>query len=220
MAKTVKNNIAGSEFWVNSDELTFSEILTGSRIPSKWSRFDFIYDQCANMIVKPVNGYVLNLYPKPELILINNNTVRLRQKTHAEIWVKPRKDDALYALDKTWQRQFYPSKNIFTDDSCFLATYRFYMPWIIDQNINARIEQVLDEDTCFVIDPTIINFTQLEKVDILETHFIDFKIKKEGSHMYEGDNTEYGIIGIGTPMYDIVFEINEKDIEVLREQYR
>lgn len=218
MARSNKNNIGGSEFWLNSENLSFKEILIGSRIPEKWSKFNLIEDYYKDFIIKPVNRYVSNLYPKPEIVSINNNTIRLRQKTHAEIWVKPRNEvNVLYALDKTWQRQFYPSNIFMNNNSCFAATYKFYIPWIIDRDLNAKIEQVLDEKTCFIVDPCTFNFWKTENEEYINTGFINFQIKREGSHMLDD---RYGIIDIGTPMYDVIFTLDNKDMEIFYEQYR
>jgi hypothetical protein len=210
----VKNGMRGSEFWLNSSELSFSQILTGSRVPAKWSKYSLIEEKYRNSIVKPVNRYVSNLYPRPEILSINNNTVKLRQKTHAEIWVDIKSDD-LYALDKCHQRQFYPSENKIDDPDSFEPTYKFYMPWIIDLNSMIEISPAGD---CFYSEKSIINTKENDIIlDFIDVPFIDFKIKRFGAHM---KNSNYGIIEIGTPMYDITLNLNDKDLEKINEQYR
>lgn len=215
MSRVTKNNVIGSEFWVNSASLTLWDILTESRLPDKWKRFDLIEDDYSRCLIKPINRYVSNLYPRPELISINTSdlSVTLRQNTHAEIWVKPNGDD-LYALDKTWQRQFYPSSNYYCHNECFDASYKFYMPWIIDDNVDATISKC--ENSPFVINTNNIVFNKSIISDRFPEYFIDFNIKKEGKHMI--GNT-YGIIDIGTPMYDIIIKLNSNQIEKVYEQY-
>lgn len=214
MSRITKDFIIGSEFWVNSANLTLWEILNESRLPDKWKRFDLIENNYKECLIKPINRYVSNLYQKPELLEINysNNTITLRQKTHAEIWVKPDHDD-LYALDKTWQRQFYPSQNKYIDEECFNPTYRFYMPWIIDDNIDVKISSCGDT---FKINNNSIKFNKTIMSDRVPEYFIDFKIKKHGPHMV---NETYGIIDIGTPMYDILIKLNNYQIEQVLSQY-
>jgi hypothetical protein len=213
MSDPVKNFISGSEYWLNSENLSFSEILNGSNLPDKWRRYDLLESEFDECLLRPVNRYVSNLYPRPELVHIEENNIILRQKTHAEIWVKPR-TDSLYALDKTWQRQFYPSKNRYIKDGCFDATYRFYMPWFIDSDATGYIYGC--SDSPFSVDDQVINFNKELRSSVLDAHFVDFKIKTEGKHMID---ERYGIIDIGTPMYDIHITLSENNIKRIEEQY-
>lgn len=209
--------IRGSEFWANSGEMSFKEIQSFSRVPERWAKFNYIEKEYYELPVKPVNRYVSNLYPRPELVSMDNGLVRLRQKTHAEIWVSPKENDGLYALDKTWQRQFYPSSTTFDSDQCFKATYRFYIPWFIDLDIEARIENVVGNEV-FVLEDRDISFSikDLSKDDS-DVQFVNFKIKTSGPHM---KTSAYGIIDIATPMYDIVFKVSEEEVEKIARQYR
>lgn len=215
MIKDIKNNMVGSDFWLNSEELSFSEITRESRIPDRWRRFDMIDDRYKVLLLKPINTYVSELYPRPEIVFIDkiSGRVTLRQKTHAEIWVSPSEEN-LYALDKTWQRQFYPSSNKYTKDNCFIATYKFYVPWVIDSDIKATVSSV--DNSPFSVENQEINFNSLDGLTLVDTNFVDFKIKIEGSHMV---NSKYGIIDIGTPMYDFTFILNYKQMERLVAQY-
>ena len=212
----VKNGIRGSEFWINSAELSFLELQNASHLLEHWKIYKYIHHLCKDFGIFPVNKYVLDLYPKPELVSIVNNTVTFRQRTHAEIWVEPY-EDSLYALDKCWQRQFYPSPNRMSDQGCFNPTYRFYIPWVPCSVNSFSINQIVDEQTPFVISP------QNYKIDVpnflthfYETGFVDFMIKKDGEHMADH---RYGIIDIGTAMYDMVVEMNEEQIEKVYKQY-
>lgn len=215
MSVPFKNNIYGSEFWLNSADLSFYHILTESRVPEKWKRFDFIEHKFLSLPIKPINRYVSNLYPRPELIAVDleDSKVILRQKTHAEIWVEP-KANGLYAIDKTWQRQFYPSQNMYLNDKCFSATYKFYMPWFFDGKANVKIFEV--EGSPFQVNMQECEFTSKDKNPEIEVNFVDFKIYKDGSHMI---NSKYGIIDIGTPMYDLHISLTEKEMVRVYEQY-
>lgn len=212
----IKNNIVGSEWWLNSEKYTWPEIVVGSRVMDAWARFNLIEPEYKNAILKPLNRYVSNLYPRPELVKIEENLAILRQRTHAEIWVDE-KADGLYALDKTNQRQFYPSEHNHNFSECYPASYRFYVPWFIDRNIEAEIKEITDEDTAFKIIPGGIRFYQQNiNSDYIDTNFINFGIKKSGSWMLDGRR---GIIPRLSAMYDIVIYLNETDMDLLRRQY-
>ena len=215
MSRIIKDYIVGSDFWVNSANLTLWEILSESRLPDKWKRFDLIEEIYHQSLIKPINRYVSNLYPRPELISIDidQSLVTLRQKTHAEIWVKP-KNNNLYALDKAWQRQFYPSENKNISNECFNASYKFYVPWIIDDNLNVTISSC--QNSPFKINTKSLKFNKAIMSDKFPEYFIDFNIKKEGDYMVEN---KYGIIDIATPMYDIIFRLSDEKIEKVYEQY-
>jgi hypothetical protein len=215
--KYTSDGAQGSDWWIKSANLTFSEILIGSSIPEKWSRYDLIKNDIINDIIQPVNKYVLALYPKPELISIKENIVVLRQKTHAEIWAQPSDKNTLYLVDKTWQRQFYPSINSIENNECFSPTYRFYMPWFFYKNIDVQISSVYDEYTPFIIKShKIINNVPEENSLHVDTNFIDFKVKKD---IVDKNNGRYGIIDIGTPMYDMSVKLTDREIVLLESQY-
>ena len=215
MIKDIKNNIIGSDFWLNSEELAFSEITKHSRVPERWRRFDMIDDKYKKLIIKPISTYVSELYPRPEIVFLDKNIgkVVLRQKTHAEIWVSPSEEN-LYALDKTWQRQFYPSSKKYLKEDCFIATYKFYVPWVVDDEVEAIIHGV--ESSPFSVEKQNIIFNKLDSLSVIDTNFVDFKIKMQGSHMV---NSIYGIIDIGTEMYDMSITLGKEQIERLVEQY-
>ena len=218
MIKDIKNNMVGSDFWLNSEELSFSEITRESRIPDRWRRFDMIDDRYKVLLLKPINTYVSELYPRPEIVFIDkiSGRVTLRQKTHAEIWVEP-KNKNLYALDKCHQRQFYPSKELFSGSECFTACYRFYIPWFINKNLIVKIKNIDNEFSPFVIqEKTFISDAPKEDAIIFNTEFVNFSIRKTRKHML---SDEYGIIDIASPMFDMVATLEDQDIDKLKEEY-
>jgi hypothetical protein len=213
----VKNGIKGSEFWINSSNLSFLQLQNAANLMVHWRIYGYINHLCRDFAILPVNKYVLDLYPRPQILSTVGNVVTFRQRTHAEIWVQPEEDN-LYALDKCWQRQFYPSPNKMINKECFDATYRFYIPWVPHSIKEYEIKQVNDEKTPFFISNKLLQLTPPgDKTDFYETEFVDFMIKKTGSHMA---NDKYGIIDIGTAMYDISVEMSEEQIEKLSKQYR
>jgi hypothetical protein len=212
-----KNYIAGSEWWVNSENLSFPEILIQSRVPPNWARYN-IYDiSNIDSILKPVNRYVLNLYPKPKILKIENNLVTFRQRTHAEIWVEEKNNNIIYALDKCHQRQFYPSLNNIENKDCFKPTYRFYIPWFINKDINITISSVEDENTPFYVNKkNIISKYINNNEEYVKTGFVDFKIKNTNDyHLKE----KYGIISKNTAMYDMSVVFTNEELLKLGDQY-
>lgn len=214
---TKKNNISGSQWWINSENLSLPEILKQSGLPDKWSRYNSKEILEISSILKPINNYVLNLYPKPEIINIKNNKITFRQRTHAEIWVEERKDGTLYALDKCHQRQFYPSFNNIENKECFDPTYRFYIPWFIDKNITIEITRIADEPTPFYINEKNIIGKPLHYLsDYAHSDFVDFKIKNTGDYYLK---EKYAIISKNTAMYDMSVVLNDEEISQIKDYY-
>lgn len=213
----VKNHIAGSEWWINSEDLSFSSILRQSKIPDHWARYDSKHIRDIRSVLNPVNKYVLSLYPRPKILSIVDNLVTLRQRTHAEIWVEDKGSDVVYAVDKCHQRQFYPSKNDMNAKGCFSATYKFYIPWFINKDVDVIIDTVQDEVTPFYVDKKIFTSRLIGmSTPYADTDFVDFKIKNSGDYfLKEG----YGIISKSTAMYDMSVVLTDEEISKLKEDY-
>jgi hypothetical protein len=212
-----KNGISGSEWWLNSENLSLPDILIQSRIPEKWSRYNSKDILNISSVLKPINNYVLNLYPKPQIMSINNNIVTFRQRTHAEIWVEEREDGTLYALDKCHQRQFYPSSNRIESEDCFDPTYKFYIPWFINKDIEIQINTVEDEDTPFYVgQQNFIGKSIQESLTYAYSEFVDFKIKNTGQYYL---NQKYAIISKNTAMYDMSALLSDAEIAQLKDYY-
>lgn len=217
MASKSKNYIEGSPFWVDSENLSFPELEKQSFVPEKWARYDLVEPEYKWLPIRPINRYVSNLYPRPELLSIDGNIVTLLQKTHAEIWVQPREDESLYALDKCHQRQFYPSSKSINSKDCFLATYRFYLPWIPGFSTNVKINKVSSLFSPFVIEEKNISFNPPQDNDTyVNTPFVNFNIKKYGEHMHDH---RYGIIEIGSPMFEIVLDVSDLMLLEIKKEY-
>lgn len=213
----VSRGRVGSKYWVNSEHDSFSDITKANfQLPTHWANSSFIRStEFSKNILKPVNGYSMIFWPKPELSLLDGKAV-LRYKTHAEIWLE-KMDKGLYALDKTWQRQFYPSNlTVTTPSDCFDALYKFYIPWLIDKEIECDVLEI--EESPFRIVKDKANFSELDDSLIWNVDWIHFAIKNNGDHIEEYHGDTYGIIERGSPICDIV--INDKQtIEELIKEY-
>lgn len=203
--------------WDKSDTKTFLETNSKSRVFEKWLRHDLVFrtDEYHGSIIKPLNTYVQNLYPAPILKSINNNTITLQQRTHAEIFLLM-EDTGLYHTDRPWIRQYYKSSRKYElPENCFDGVYRFYAPWFIDENVLANIEQA--EDSPFYIYNTKIMFSKHEELErFIEPPFIDFHFKSAGTHMIDDD---FGKIPRLSPMFNIVFEASDIIVERVRNFY-
>jgi len=207
----------GSKYWVNSEHDSFSDITkTNFQLPYHWGHSAYIKNtEYKYSVLKPVNGYAMHFYPKPELVL-NDDTAILRYKTHAEIWVE-QKDNGLYSLDKTWQRQFYPSQiQTNTPDNCFDALYKFYVPWVINKNIVCSIRQI--EESPFKIINNTIAFNKLEDELIWNVDWFHFAIKNIGDHIEEYRGDIYSILKIGSNICDVIIE-DESIVKELIKEY-
>ncbi|MEY3311976.1 MAG: hypothetical protein RL348_1319 [Bacteroidota bacterium] len=214
--RLVNKNRIGSEFWINSENKSFTEIIKANiTMPGVWASsqpivHSFYYDN----ILKPINGYAKEFWPRPKIIK-NNETIHLRYFTHAEIWFQPMRD-GLYALDKTWQRQFYPSEiSVGNLQGYFNACYKFYIPWIFDENLTLSIKEI--EDSPFKILNTKVNFYKLNQNEDWNCDWFHFLIKSEGDHIEKYNDYIYGVIPINTPICDIIIENKEIINKVERE---
>jgi hypothetical protein len=212
-----KNNISGSEWWINSENLPFSSIVRQSKMPDHWARYDSGYMKSITSVLHPINRYAFSLYPRPEILNINNNLVTFRQRTHAEIWVEDKGNNVLYALDKCNQRQFYPSENNLKSDECFSPTYKFYIPWFINKNVEITIDPVDEETPFYLIQKKINGKVIKHDTAYADTDFVDFKIKNTGRYYLK---EKYAIISKNTPMYDMSVVLNDEEIERLKNDYR
>jgi hypothetical protein len=203
-------NRLGSKYWINSEDEVFSTLVKESKMIPEFFDSRLLKNMgYEDKLLVPVNPYVAYFYPKPDLIKTDTG-ILLRQKTHAEIWVEYR-NESLYMLDKCWQRQFYPSKNSYNNLD-YKSLYKFYVPWTIEHEESFEIRSIGEP---FNVHTERIFFYKRDfNEPFIETPFIDFTINRNGPHM-KADN--YGIVGIGTPMYDIVINYGDLAEKVIKE---
>lgn len=211
-------NPKASTFWLNSGELSFSEIVNKSNCRRRYVEYQYILsnDKIKNSILKPINEYAYSLYPAPQIVKYENGFLYLRQRTHAEIWIRKNYNEGFYFLDRPYIRQFYPSLETMKSTECFLPTFKAYCPWFIDLDREYSVVQVTDEETPFLIKELILNKIDTNKT-ILEPTFVPFLFKKIGEHMI---NQDYGKISIGTPIYDIKISVTDQEYEMFINFYK
>jgi hypothetical protein len=201
--------------WYETYDPNFIDISHKSLLPEKWINFQAIsHDVFNNSVIKPINRYVEFLYPKPELISIINNTITLRQRNHAEIFLLQEKE--FKNIDRPWMRQYYQTKDNFEVADSFSEPYIFYMPWFLDIDIEAAIKNP-EEESPFVIKEKNVLYKKVSRFSqYVEPSYVSFKFKKSGPHMVK-DN--FGKIPIGSAMFDIVFSVDDIIVEKIKDFY-
>jgi hypothetical protein len=205
--------------WYETYDPNFVDINKKSFVPEKWMSFYPILKKYGEgSIIKPINVYVDALYPKPKLISIEGDTIRLRQENHAEIFLLIKEDGSFRNLDRPWQRQYYQSnEKRQVPDNCFDGVYKFYTPWVIDQNIDIKFESP-DEETPFHIYEGHSSFYKIpDSAPYVEPLFVSFSFKNTGKHMVI--DKKFGKIKRASPMYDIVIRTDSSTIKRVREFY-
>ena len=189
-------------------DYSFSRITHESGLPQQWSDRSTLPNLgYHNKILKPINPYSHFFANKPELEVVSDGAILLRQKTHAEIWVK-KFGNQVYTLDKCWQRQFYPDTvgSSLAIDKHFNAIFKFYMPWIIDSSVDVKIVSLSDSPFTILTDKVL--FDNIDpSVRFPDSPWIKFCIKENQEYMV---NDDYGIIPVNTDMYGIL--ISEKQV--------
>lgn len=205
--------------WDSSYDPSFSEISIKSRLPEKWLSFQRVLSdkRYADSIIKPINWYVASLYPPPELISVEGNTVRLRQYTHAEIFILVNEQTNKF-LDRPWMRQFYKSSYAAEpDDECFSDMFVAYTPWVLDLKAEIFFECPTEEQSAIKIINTNRFTREIPKNTVLlEPFMIPFRFKNVGEHMVD---PEFGKIKKPTAIYDMVFQASDIIIERVKEFY-
>lgn len=200
------------DIWYKSRHESFLYINERSRVFPRWLSLEGISD--TNDILKPINLYAKNLYPRP-VPIFSENSIELQQRTHAEIFLLNDKD-GFYNLDRPWIRQYYLSdQEYLLPDNCFPGIYRFYIPWIIDDNVTVKIKQ--SENSPFTIYEKEIKFNKLDPtIKKFDPPFVHFHFKKEGSHMID---ESFSKIPRQSPMYNMEILGNDIIEERVREYY-
>ena len=175
--------------WQTSIDPKFLDLSVKSKIPGKWLSYGGIGYEDAP--IKPINRYVENLYPMPELISIVNNTITLRQRNHAEIFLLENAS-GFRNIDRPHMRQYYQTSLMFPNDpDCFDPVYTFYTPWVIDANVLVDFIRPAEPGP-FTIYPVTKRLAQFpDTVNFVEPEFVPFRFRRVGNHMVT--NVRHGL---------------------------
>ena len=215
-----KQELLSDDFyiWQNSPDKSFMYINQRSRINDRWLRYLTVLEdgKYTESILKPINFYVQNLYPAPILLDITGNTVTLQQQNHAEIFLL-QKVDEFYNIDRPHMRQYYLSDTkLEVPEDCFPGVFRFYVPWIIDENVSVNILRPSEESPFLIQEKTIQFMKQSDSTQYIDPFMIDFQFKKIGSHMVDKD---FAKIKRKVPMFNLQFTVSDIIVERVRNFY-
>jgi hypothetical protein len=201
--------------WHTSRDPVFSEISKKSRLPEKWIEASYISKEYKNSIIKPINRYVEQIYVKPELISIENNVVRLRQRNSAQFFLL-QKPNEFYNIDRLWMRQYYKSSIKETPpDDCWPDSFKFFVPWYIDADVIVCYESPDEESPFFIYEGFSKHSPVQEDAKYIEPDFVRFCFKKRGKHMVTQE--KFGKILLKQPMFDMLFQCDDIMIERVKE---
>ena len=199
-----------SESWLKMQNIDFKSICNISNIPRMWQENDYISNN-----LMPVNNYVKIFGNPPKVKDIQSDKITIVQKTYSDIYIQKNEIET-YAIERSWQRQFYPSSNKYPLDNINFftdKTYKFYMPWIINNNINYKISLNNKNDFFYVPEQIgCFNYTD----NNINVPFIDFYFTKNKNYV-EKDN--YIIIPSESNMYNLEIYMNNNLIKDLLKFY-
>lgn len=206
--------------WVTSPDPDFKTLYADVRAPENWVSFETVATgRYAKEVIKPLSNYNSVLVPPPELKSIVGNIVTLRYRTFADIYVIDKGESGnFYNVDRPWVRQYYmTAKDYPVPEDAWSKTYKFYTPWFLDYKVEVTYKPIFDEETPFYVQETRDMWHPVHKeVVIANPHFVPFNFKKVGSHMKDAD---YGVIEIGSPMFDMEFVADDIILEKVRSFY-
>lgn len=191
--------------WLKMKDMNFNSICQNSNLPKVWQENNYTSNS-----LMPVNNYVKIFGNPPKVKDIQSDKITIVQKTYSDIYVEKNKTQ-VYAIERSWQRQFYPSKNTYSLDNINFFTdkcYRFYMPWVINRNVNYKVHSNEIKDFFYVPEQAgLFNHTN-KNIDVpfIDFYFISKDFIKEDSYM---------LIPAGSDMYELDIYIDPNLIKDL-----
>ena len=206
--------------WIKTPDPDFFDICQKARVPENWYSYKKVLDgRFGESIIKPLSYYNSVLVPPPKLMSISDNTVTLRYYTFADIYViNEGEQGGFYNVDRPWIRQYYPTRSSYdVPEDAWTTSYKFYTPWFVDDFVEVTYSQVEDEFSPFYVQQTMDAWHKVPSfVNFAYPHFVPFNFKKVGPHMKDVD---YGVIELGSPMFDMTFQASDIIIERVRNFY-
>jgi hypothetical protein len=211
-------DIQQKRIWYNTPDPNFIELCKKSRVAGSWMSYQKVLSGTyGNAPIKPISNYVAKIGHEPSLVSINGNTVRLRFHLYADMFLLKEEGKDLYHIDRTWVRQYYLTNHKMPPrDDCFEETFKFYVPWAIDDNVEVSYLSP-DTETPFVIEETKDFWYKVpNNIEEVSPHFVSFMFKKVGKHM---EDDELGIPRRGDAMFDMEARVSDIMVERIKEYY-
>jgi hypothetical protein len=218
LIKDVNGDLTRKEIWYETPDPNFIELCRDSRVAGSWMSYQKVLSgEYANSPIKPISNYVANIGYRPSLVSITNNTVRLRFHLYADMFLLKEEGKDLYHVDRTWIRQYYLTNHkMETREDCFEETFKFYVPWAIDESVEVSYLQP-DIETPFIIQEKKDFWYKVpNNIEEVGPHFVSFMFKKVGSHM---EDNELGIPRRGDAMFDMEATVSDIMVERIKEYY-
>lgn len=206
--------VDGRKIWYHTPDPNFIELSKKSRVPHHWLSYDLVKSgKYSDAPIKPINGYVQNIYHEPQVIGISGNTVTIRFFLSADIYLRedPEEDNGFYNVDRLWMRQYYLSGEHMQEfDSCYPGTFKFFVPWFVDQT--GEVEYLNVDDSHFVVqNKKDMWFTPDKDSVFVMPHMVLFRFKKIKI------NKEFYTIDKGTPMFDMKVAVSDIILSKIKE---
>lgn len=214
-----ENHLDNRDVWYNTKDPDFLDISVKSMVVERWLSYDPVRaGKYKDSPIKPINNYVQNIATPPTLVSIAENKVRLRYHLYADIFLLKKEGKELYHVDRTWIRQYYlTNANMPDRDDCFEGTFKFFIPWFVEESPNFKILQPDQESPVVVIEGYSHFPLPPSKTErYVNTSFVLFKFRNTGSHMVDA---ELGIPRRGDPIFDLEFTVNDIILERIEKYY-
>jgi hypothetical protein len=224
-----------SESWGLMSNMSFEQIVNFSNLLPKWKNWSYVKNNKAykKAILKPVNMYVANFSEPPEVIKISDTQIYLRYSNYGDILIQIADpmmghkgifksnpiNSLLYATDKCWLRQFYPSSNVYNIDKINPMSdrvFKMFIPWFLDMDIKYTVKTNSENSSIVAIEKEDYFTKTNENVIIKEANFVDFYFTTSDKHM---EDSICGLIKKGSYLFDIQIESDKKTIKRIIGEY-
>lgn len=169
-----------SNHWLGMSNKSFDEICRISNVKPEWKDWEFVINQneYKNTILRPLNMYCHHFGVLPEIKKNNDSSIIIKYFNYSDIYIYHKKY-IYYATEKSWMRQFYPlseiDKNI-PDDLIQSRPFKFFIPWVLDDNFNYDVIDGYYDDKIFVPKQSGF-FSKNYNNKIKEANFVNFYFK-------------------------------------------
>jgi len=212
-------NLLNRDIWYETKDPDFIDISMKSMVASNWMSYERVLEgPYANSPIKPINNYVQNIATEPTLVGIFNNIIKLRFHLYADMYLLKKPDEDLVHVDRTWIRQYYLTDyQMPVREDCFPETFKFYVPWFLEDSPNFKILNSEEESPFLVLEgPSSFPLPPKGHRGLVSPAFVVFQIKKTGKRWQD---EELGIPRRGDPIFDLEIPVSDIILERVRKHY-